>query len=347
MPDTSDAASQTLMFAEARESADAVARLLASSRETIARLADRLGSQPPASVVTLARGSSDNATTYGRYLIENTIGIPCASVGLSVGSIYEASAKASGSLCICVSQSGASPDLLSAVARAKKGGALVVGMINQPNSPLAELCDEVIALAAGPERSVAATKSFISSLAAFAWLVAEWADDRELLGGVMDLPAQLERAWTQDWSEIERVLRQAVNLFVIGRGPGLGVAQEAALKLKETSGLHAEALSAAEIAHGPMALVGPSFPVLAFSQADASLATSRATAEGLAARSATVLLAGAEAVGATSLPTIRAHPALEPLLMVQSFYRAAANLSIARKRDPDNPPHLAKVTRTL
>lgn len=341
-----DPAAQTLMFAEARDSGAAVRRMIEQNAETVQRIASRLRDSPPTSIVTLARGSSDNAATYGRYLFENALGIVSASVGLSVGSLYQAPIQAGGSLCIAVSQSGASPDLLAAVSRAKAGGAFVIGLINQSGSPLAGLCDEVIALSAGPERSVAATKSFVTSLAAFAWLCAEWAEDADLQSAIHALPALLDGAWEMDWTPLVDALGAATNLYVLGRGPGLGVAQEAALKLKETCALHAEAFSAAEVAHGPMTIVGPGFPVLAFAQTDASQPTSRAMMERLAERGATVLAAGAEAKGAIPLPSIKAHPAIEPVLAVQSFYRAAANLSIVRDLDPDNPPYLAKVTRT-
>ncbi|MEJ5978826.1 SIS domain-containing protein [Novosphingobium sp. PS1R-30] len=345
MPDP-DVAARTLMYAEAKESGDAVARLLEGNRACVERIAARLSAVPPAVVLTAARGSSDHACTYGRYLIENRLGIVTSSIGLSTASIYDAPAPHTAGLCIAVSQSGASPDLLAAVARAKAGGAVVVGLINQPDSPLAAMCDEVIALSAGPERSVAATKSFICSLAALAWIVAAWSRDEDLLSAIEELPLHLASAWEQDWWELAAALVDARQLFILGRGPGLGIAQEMALKLKETSQLHAEAFSSAEVVHGPMALVGAGFPVLSLVQSDASGATSRATAADMAERGANVMIAGGEAVGAKPLPTLPGHPALEPIMMTLSFYRAAASLSLARGLDPDQPPHLAKVTRT-
>jgi len=127
----------------------------------------------------------------------------------------------------------------------------------------------------------------------------------------------------------------------------LGVAQEAALKLKETCGLHAEAVSAAELRHGPMALVRAGFPLLMFTQNDESRAGVTQLAAELAAQGADVLLAGAQVAGATELPTEGAHPVIEPLLFAQSFYRMANALSLARGHDPDAPPHLRKVTETL
>jgi glucosamine--fructose-6-phosphate aminotransferase (isomerizing) len=134
---------------------------------------------------------------------------------------------------------------------------------------------------------------------------------------------------------------------VVGRGYGLGVAQEAALKFKETCGLHAEAFSAAEVKHGPMALVGRGFPVLMLSQNDESRGGIEKLATDFVARGADVLIAGPQVTGSISLPTIAAHAVIEPLLMVQSFYRMIASLAPARGFDPDRPPHLNKVTETL
>ncbi len=134
---------------------------------------------------------------------------------------------------------------------------------------------------------------------------------------------------------------------MLGRGVGFGVAQEAALKFKETCGLHAEAFSAAEVLHGPMALVKTGFPVLVFAQNDESRASVDAMAQGMQVRGADVLLAGAGETGKGVLPALAAHPVIEPILQIQSFYRMAATLSVARGYDPDRPPHLNKVTETV
>ena len=161
------------------------------------------------------------------------------------------------------------------------------------------------------------------------------------------VPAQLARAWQCDWTAAVDTLTDAVNLYVVGRGFGLGIAQEAALKFKETCGLHAEAFSSAEVQHGPMALVDKDFPVLAFAQHDETLDGVLDVSAKFAGRGATVLLAGDHAAGAETLPTVGGHPAIEPILLIQSFYRMAAQLSVARGFNPDRPPHLNKVTSTL
>jgi glucosamine--fructose-6-phosphate aminotransferase (isomerizing) len=202
-------------------------------------------------------------------------------------------------------------------------------------------------MAAGPETSVAATKSYIASLSAIVHLVACWTSDQTLINSLMRAPDQLEQAWNLPWGTALPILQPANNLFVLGRGYGLGVAQEAALKFKETCGLHAEAFSAAEVKHGPMALVGRGFPVLILSQNDESRSGVEKLAAEFLARGADVLMAGASATGAVALPTVASHAVIEPLLMVQSFYRMIATLAPARGFDPDRPPHLNKVTETL
>ncbi|HEY9254659.1 MAG TPA: SIS domain-containing protein, partial [Stenotrophomonas sp.] len=247
--------SQTLMFREAAETADVVAAQFARNRATIEALAASLRAAPPPFVVTCARGSSDHAATYAKYLFETQLGIVTASASPSVGSVYEAPLALRGALYLVISQSGKSPDLLRNAEAAKAAGARVVALVNVEDSPLAQLADTVIPLGAGPERSVAATKSYLASLAAILQLGAVWKQDAALLAALEALPASLRQAWQSDWRALTEGLVEARNLFVLGRGLGLAAAQEAALKFKETCGLHAEAYSSAEVKHGPMALV--------------------------------------------------------------------------------------------
>jgi glucosamine--fructose-6-phosphate aminotransferase (isomerizing) len=335
------------MFLEAAEGAGVVGAQLLHNAPLLRELGERLRAQPPRAVVTCARGSSDHAATYAKYLIESHTQVLTSSAAPSVSSIYESTANLSGVLFIAISQSGKSPDLLAAARNAKDSGALTVALCNTPDSPLMQLVDVAVPLHAGPERSVAATKSYIASLSCIAQLVANWTADREILAALPQAPEQLTRAWQCDWDAGVSTLRSAVNLFVVARGYGLGVAQEAALKLKETCGLHAEAFSAAEVRHGPMALVREGFPVFMFTQHDDTLGGIADLAAEFAARGAKVLLAGAQAKGATSLPAVAAHPVIEPLLAIQSFYRLANALALARGLDPDRPPHLNKVTETV
>ena len=340
-----DPAQLTNMFREAAEAAEAVARQEGAAAQ-LKRIGAALRKRSPNVVITCARGSSDHAATYAKYAIETRIGVPVASAAPSVASVYGSPLKADGAVCIAISQSGRSPDLLATVAGLKDAGACVIALVNETESPLAVIADEVFGLAAGAEHSVAATKSFIASLAALARLVAEWSDDERLRSDMGELPALLRRARELDWPALVDGLKDASDLYVLGRGVGYGVAQEAALKLKETSQLHAEAFSTAELRHGPMALVRGGFPVLMFGQSDETGRSFGETAAALAERGARVFLAGGEAGGATTLPAVACAPLLEPIVQIQSFYRAANALALARGLDPDRPPHLAKVTET-
>jgi glucosamine--fructose-6-phosphate aminotransferase (isomerizing) len=340
-------AAGTRMYREAAAAPDAVREQLLANATRIERLAQRLRASPPRALVTCARGSSDHAATFARYLIETRLGLLTSSAAPSVSSVYDARPDLAGTVMLAISQSGASPDLLATVSAARAAGARIVALVNAESSPLAQLADDVIPLCAGPERSVAATKSYITSLSAIVHLVASWSRDAVLSAALQQTPELLSHAWQLDWSDGVDHLLAANNLYVVGRGLGLAIAQEAALKLKETCALHAEAVSAAELRHGPMALVGAGFPLLIFTQNDASRAGVTQLAGELAARGADVLLAGTSAAGATVLPTREAHPVIEPLLFAQSFYRLANALSLARGGDPDRPPYLHKVTETV
>jgi len=343
---TTGNAPTTLMFAEAAEAGAAVERFLGRNRAALDALADRLRAAPPPFIVTCARGSSDNAATYGKYLFETLLGVTTASAAPSISSVYTASpTRFSNVLCVAISQSGRSPDLLASVAAQKAAGAYVVALVNDDGSPLADMADVVLGLSAGVERSVAATKSYIVSLAGLMALVAAWTQDAALQDGVNALPALLPHAFALDWSAAISTLRDARNLYVIGRGYTLGIAQEAALKLKETCALHAECFSAAEVKHGPMALVQDGFPIFGFAGSDVAGDDVRATAALFQSRGALVHVAnGGEASGA--LPAYGAHPAIEPILQIQSFYRMANSLALLRGLDPDSPPFLKKVTST-
>ena len=337
----------TRMFAEAAEAAVVVARQLDANAGAVDELARQLRATPPRGVVTYARGSSDHAATFAKYAIETRVGVLTCSAAPSIASVYRNSPDLGGMLALAISQSGRSPDILAAMAAARTTGALTVAMVNAEDTPLAELCDVTVPLRAGEERSVAATKSYIASLSAILQLVAKWSIDKPLAEALVSAPELLDEAWHSDWSPLVDFLTNVPGLYVIGRGPGLGAAQEAALKLKETCGIHAEALSAAELRHGPMALVGLDFPLLVLRQSDESGQGTDELVRDVLERGAPVFIAGGSAVGAVALPIPSAHPLVEPMIHIQALYRAANALSLARGLDPDRPPHLTKVTETL
>jgi len=337
----------TRMYREIGETAAAITHQREANRTTLETLARTLRASPPRFVVTAARGSSDNAATYAKYLIETQLGLATASAAPSIHSVYAAQPNFRDALFLAISQSGRSPDLLRQAEAAKRSGARVVAFVNVADSPLAQLADTVLPLHAGPELSVAATKSYLCSLAAIADLVAHWSSDDALAGALDALPRELGTANSFDWSALVDDLVDARNLFVVGRGLGLSAAQEAALKLKETCGLHAEAFSAAEVQHGPMALVESDFPVLFFTQDDDTLASTLDVAARFRERGARVRIASADP-HAGDLPFASTpHPACAPIAAVHAFYYVANALSVRRGRDPDVPPHLRKVTETV
>lgn len=339
---------QTLMFKEAVEAASVIAQQFKLNQTIIENAVIRLKAFSPSTIVTCARGSSDHAATYAKYLFETQLGLVTASAAPSISSVYLAQPQLKGMLYIAISQSGKSPDLLASVTQAKKAGALTLAFVNVEDSLLAALADIVIPLRAGAEKSVAATKSYLATLAAVLQLVAEWSGEKELKNVLGSLPEALTQAWQQPWTLAVNQLTHATNLFVVGRGIGFGAAQEAALKLKETCGLHAEAFSAAEVKHGPMAIVKENFPVLLFTQQDQTFQGMDSLVNDFRERKAVMLIASEKMTGTDCLPVVsNAHPVIAPLLAVQSFYRMANSLSIARGYNPDEPPHLRKVTETM
>ena len=338
----------TQMFLEAQSASDAVRAQLRDDSREIAALGAVIRKLAPRAVITCARGSSDHAATYAKYLIETRARVLTASAAPSVSSVYGIDQDLRGCLFIAISQSGRSPDLLASVAAAKTSGATVLALCNSADAPLVAAADHVMALRAGPELSVAATKSYLATLAALARLVAAWTGNSALQAALAELPALMDRAWQLDWTRALALLQTAEHLYVVGRGLGLGAAQEIALKCKETCGLHAEAFSSAEVRHGPFTLLGPRFPALLLAQNDATRPGLEALGSELAARGIPVFVAGAAATnGAHLLPTVECAAELGPILLAQSAYRMIATLALRRGFDPDRPASLSKVTETV
>ena len=336
----------TRMSREVAEIPAAAARFLDRSGDALAAAAAAMRAADPRLVVTVARGSSDHAATYLKYAVELLAGIPVASVGPSVVSVYGRRLALDGAACLGISQSGASPDIVAMMAGAREGGALTIAITNVEGAPMAAAADHGLPLHAGPEESVAATKSFVVSVMAALALLAEWRDDAGLRAAVTALPGQFEAALGCDWRPLSDRLVRAGSAFVLGRGPGFAIAAEMALKLKETCGLHAEAYSAAEVLHGPAAIVQAHFPVLGLAVEDAALPQVVATAERLAGQGADVFLT-APAKGVTALPVVAGvHPLTAPLVVAVAFYRFVEALARRRGLDPDTPPYLRKVTET-
>jgi glutamine---fructose-6-phosphate transaminase (isomerizing) len=337
----------TQMRREIEEIPVAVDRLLHEGQAKTREIAREIARRDPRFLMSVARGSSDHACTYLKYASELLLGLPMASVGPSVASIYGTQLHAEGSLCLAVSQSGKSPDIVALTRSARASGAYAVAITNDTASPLAEAASATLCLHAGPEMSVAATKTFVTSLVAGLWLMAEWKGDADLLAAIHALPEQLERATQCDWSPLVEAIT-GDSLFTLGRGPTWAISNEAALKFKETCRIHAESYSSAEVLHGPVSIVGAGFPVIGFAAADKAEAALVEVADQLADKGARVFVTSDKARRAERLAHVRTgHWLTDAIPLIVSFYAMVDQVAARRGINPDAPRHLKKVTQTL
>ena len=342
-PDT-----QTFMRQEVDAIPGVVANFLASSGPVLDAASAALRDRNPALVATVARGSSDHACSYLKYAIELTLGLPVASIGPSIASIYGKDLKLNGAAAIAISQSGKSPDIVGMTQSARRSGAITIAVTNTSGSPLADASDFTIDLHAGVEKSVAATKTFVTSVVAGLSLIARWSGDNALRSAIDDLPNSLAKAVACDWSDLVGALDGQDALYVLGRGPGFAIANEAALKFKETCNIQAESYSAAEVMHGPVAIVTPGYPVLGLAARDAAEASVADMAHKLAGQGALAFLTSSLPGAARALHfATTGHPITDPLALFVSFYGFVETLSRHRGLNPDVPPALKKVTETV
>ncbi len=338
----------TRMHREISEIPDAVARLLQDGQTARRQAVAKVRALDPAFIITVGRGSSDHVCTYLKYAAELGLGLPVASVGPSIASVYKAPLRLQNALCLSISQSGQSPDIVEMSRAAAQNGALVVALTNEPASPLAMVADVALNIHAGTEQSVAATKTFVTSAVAGLALWADWNNDTLLQQALHALPPKLARAAALDWPEMRAEIGKNPSLYTIGRGPAWAVANEASLKFKETCQLHSESFSSAEVLHGPVSMVSEGFPVLAFAAADAAEDSVVQVADQMAAMGARVFVTSAKSTKAQGLAHIRTgHPLTDPLSLIVSFYAMVERLALERGGNPDLPRHLNKVTETI
>ena len=265
----------------------------------------------------------------------------------NIATVYRQRLKLKDQLLLTISQSGRSDDLVEFSTMARSAGATTVAIVNEVASPLAEACDVLLPMAAGPELSVAATKSVIASLVMLLRITAAWADDANLHEAIERLPDRLTQASQLDWDSAVDTFAKAASLITIGRGPTLPIAREAALKFKETCHLHAEAFSSAEFQHGPVALVSALYPIIMFMSNDAAGAGMRELAEDLRAKGAALYSTEHGEAASLHLPNLPPdQPEADAICLLQSFYAFAVRVASARGTDADRPRHLQKVTRT-
>jgi len=329
----------TVMETEAREAPDRIAEQLQGNAAAMAALGERLRSQPPRFVMIVGRGSSDHAGVFAKYLIEIETGTPTFAAAPSVSSVYGRKLKLEGALVIVISQSGRSPDILAQARMAKEAGAYTVALVNDESAPIKDIVDQVLPLKAGPEKAVAATKSYLATLAAVLQLVANWTENEELLAAVDALPQTLREAVDADTQLRPEDLAAVKNLVVLGRGPGYGITRELALKLKEVCNIHAESFSSAEFLHGPVTLVEQKLTVINVPIEDESF---QAHSEQIA----DIIRRGGTLVN-LHVPSKGVHPRVAPLALLQRFYIDVAHVAVSRGINPDEPAGLKKVTQTV
>lgn len=311
--------------------------MLAPDRQAIFRdVALAFRAAQPALVMTVARGSSAHAAAYLAHAMGRTLALPVVPVGLSLFSVFDSRLQADRAVALAISQSGSSPDLAQAAKALAGQGATLAVLTNRPDSALAQATSRVIDMAAGPEHAVAATKTYFASILAGLWVVAHWAEDGALSAALTELPGALTKHDQPLPAAVQDCFSQAGHLVVIGRGAGLGIAREVGLKLQELCGMHASAFSAAELLHGPRAMLSAQTPVIALRRGAGS--GLRQAIDGMSGQGVPVHFVGE---GAQVL-----HPLVDPLLDLIPLYRALEAAARARGRSPDNPDHLKKETST-
>ena len=322
------------MESDLQEAAAAVERQTSVLAAPTMALIRELTRHPPRVVVTCARGSSAHAATFAKHLIELRLGIPVAAAAPNIATVYRRALNLKGQLFLAISQSGRSDDLIETAAMARAAGAITAAIVNDAKSPLADVSQIVLPLGAETERSVAATKSFIASLAALLQLTALWNDDPAMQSAHARLPSRLAQAGRRDWAAALAALTGADSLITLGRGPTLAIAREAALKLKETCELHAEAFSAAEFRHGPIALISTALPILAFNPSDDAAASLTALVADLRRKGARVLVAEPGDPREDRLPVLPPdQPDADAICMIHSFYGLLVQLAAQRGTD--------------
>ncbi|MEL6680184.1 MAG: SIS domain-containing protein [Pseudomonadota bacterium] len=333
-------AAPTRMRAEIAEIPEAIARLVdGAPTEALAAAAEALRRRDPVAILTIGRGSSDHAATYLKYAIEITAGRPVASIGPSVASVFGAQLRVDAMAALAISQSGTSADIVALAGALRQAGADVFALTNSVESPLARTAHHPVDIVAGPERAVAATKSFVSSIVAGLRVLALWTGEAALERALCRLPTRVEAALAVEWGDVGAAMAEAQSLMILARGPALGLAAEAALKTMETCGVHASAYSAAEILHGPSTLLTDGFPVLVLGRGSVPKDGLGPTLERLEAQGAKVILPPS--------PGPTEHPLTDPLLEIARFYALIEAEARRRGRNPDEPAFLRKETSTV
>jgi glucosamine--fructose-6-phosphate aminotransferase (isomerizing) len=345
---------RTIMEQEIRDQPQALERTIRECDAEARALGNEIQRRNISYIMIAARGRSDNAGVYAQYLFQAFNGLPVAMATPSLFTFHHTPPKLANVLVLGISQSGQSEDIVEVLAEARRQGALTAAITTDPRSPLAVQADRVLQLQTGPEKAVAATKTFTTSLAVIALISASLAQDRKRRDELARLPEQAERAIVEARPIAEKKAeryRYMSRCVVISRGFCYGTAMEIALKLKELTYVTAEPYSSADFQHGPMAILEPGFPVVLVAPSGTLLPYMTDFAQGLQARAAEIIMISDSGEmlkrGTTALPVPQGVPeCLLPVLTVLPGQLLALNLALAKGIDPDTPRGLRKVTVT-
>ncbi len=338
---------------EISEQPEILARLLQD--DTAPKVAEEVRRRAPRIITTFARGSSDNAVTFFGYLAAQTLGLPVSSLPPSLVTVYGTALRGEDTLTIGVSQSGEGSDVIGGLQALRDAGATTVAISNNPESALMRAAEFPIAQRAGPERALAASKTFSTQMLLLSLLVAHWSEDEALLQALEAVPAAMQSVLSGKQDELQRLilrLTHAKSIYILGRGLSYSAAHETALKLKETCYVHAEAYSSAEFQHGPIAAVSPSDPVLMLALDDPTENSNHSAASKLREASADLSVISSNALlltdaNATATLPSGLHPVTQAFVLVLSGQLLALHLALAKGLNPDAPRHLKKITKTM
>ena len=335
------------------EQPEALERLIVGQWETAVAIAQAIQRSEVEFVVIAARGTSDNAATYGKYILAQANGLPVALATPSLFTIYQAPPRLTRALVMGISQSGESTDIVEVVAEGRRQGALTLAITNQAHSPLAQAAGYLLLCQAGRERSIAATKTYTAQLAALALLSVALDRDGERLAALRKLPTAVERTLALE-ERVQRAVeryRYMESCVVIGRGYNYATAYEIALKLKELTYIMAEPYSPADFLHGPIAMVEEGFPAIVVAPDGTIFENVRTFTKELQGRGAELVVVSDRdevlSMATTPLPLPVSVPEwLSPITSVVPGQLFALYLTLAKGYDPDHPRGLKKVTRT-
>jgi glucosamine--fructose-6-phosphate aminotransferase (isomerizing) len=340
----------SLLRVEVGEQPRVLARLLERNHGAVADVVAALERRPPTFVLIASRGSSGNAARYGQHVFGRLNRLPVGFASPSLHTVYGVAPRLHGALVVGISQSGQSPDVVSVIEDAGGQGQVTVAITNDPDSPLGQAAQHVLPLHAGPERAVAATKTYTASLCAVAQLAAALSGHATLSEELASIPALVE-SQAFELGDVEKAVQVASawrSCAVVGRGPNYSTAFEAALKLKELTAIAAEPYAPADLLHGPIALVGPDYPLVAVAPSGPARTAMDELLGAVRQRGGVPLILSDEPedLGEHSLRLVRVPEWLSPLVAVIPVQRLAAGVAERRGVDVDHPFGLSKVTLT-